>query len=272
MRRDVTINAVAIDLADGTLHAADGALEDLEAKRLRVLHDASFTDDPTRLWRIARYAARLGFVIDDHTRALAAAADPSTVSGPRLGAELRLALVEPEPIAALNAARVLNPALLPAGFVPRDPAAARALLGDEGRTDLVILAASSAGMDVAALLRWLDELAFTGDERDLVAAASRSSTGSPLHAAVTPSQIARAARGAPVEAVALAGGAGAERWLRELRDVALHINGGDLLAGGLPEGPQIGERLRLTLDAVLDGEIANEHDAELAFALKDHDD
>ena len=43
---------------------------------LRVLHDASFVDDPTRVWRVARYAARLGFDVDDHTRALAAARRP----------------------------------------------------------------------------------------------------------------------------------------------------------------------------------------------------
>ena len=50
-RRDVTINAIALDLAGGELCAAPHAHEDLRGGRLRVLHDASFTDDPTRLWR-----------------------------------------------------------------------------------------------------------------------------------------------------------------------------------------------------------------------------
>jgi tRNA nucleotidyltransferase (CCA-adding enzyme) len=270
-RRDVTVNAIAVDLSDGALRAAAHALDDLAAGRLRVLHDASFADDPTRLWRVARYAARLGFDIDEHTAALAAAADPSTVSGPRLGAELRLALTEPNPVAALRAAQQLNPALLPAGFEPADPTQARALLAGEGRDDLVVLAASVAGMDVAALLAWLDALALPAEDRDLVAAASRSSTGTPLRAATTPSQIARAARGAPVEAVALVGGPAAQRWLRDLRHVTLHIDGHDLLAAGVPEGPQIGERLRRTLDRVLDGEIANDREAELAAALDGSD-
>ncbi len=268
-RRDVTVNAIAIDLRDGTLHAAAGALDDLASGTLRVLHDASLLDDPTRLWRIARYAARLRFAVDDHTRELAAAADPSTVSGPRLGAELRLALAEPDPVAALRAARELNPALLPAGFEPADGAAALALLGGEGRTDLVMLAASVAGMDVGALLAWLDLLAFTADDRDLVAAASRPSTGAPLHAARTPSQIARAARGAPVEAVALAGGDNARRWLDDLRHVTLQIDGNDLLAAGVAEGPEIGTRLQRTLDRVLDGEVVSTRDAQLAAALQD---
>ena len=58
-------------LDGGELIAAEGALEDLAAGSLRVLHDASFIDDPTRLMRLARYAERLGFGIDPHTAALA---------------------------------------------------------------------------------------------------------------------------------------------------------------------------------------------------------
>ena len=70
-RRDFTVNAIAIALADGELTAAPSALEDLDARRLRVLHDQSFIDDPTRLLRLVRYASRLGFAIEPHTRALA---------------------------------------------------------------------------------------------------------------------------------------------------------------------------------------------------------
>src|SRR4051812_3275285 len=56
-RRDFTVNAIALRLADGALTFHPGAREDLDARRLRVLHDASFRDDPTRLLRMARYAA-----------------------------------------------------------------------------------------------------------------------------------------------------------------------------------------------------------------------
>ncbi|MGA8333808.1 MAG: hypothetical protein WB761_03625, partial [Solirubrobacteraceae bacterium] len=87
-RRDFTVNAIAIPLAGeraGELTAVPGALEDLEARRLRGLHDGSFIDDPTRLFRLVRYASRLGFEIEPHTRALAegaiAAGAPDTVSG-----------------------------------------------------------------------------------------------------------------------------------------------------------------------------------------------
>ncbi|MEN3280203.1 MAG: hypothetical protein V7607_1343 [Solirubrobacteraceae bacterium] len=267
-RRDVTINAIALGL-DGTLTAVEGALDDLRGGVLRVLHDGSFVDDPTRVWRVARYAARLGFAVEDRTRELAAAADPSTVSGDRLGAELRLALREPDPPAALEAVRDLNAAYLPEGFEARPAAlpAALELLPGDGRADLLTLAACTAGMDAVALLRWLDEMGFTGPERDLVAAASRFVTGAPLRAATPPAEIARAARGAPVEVVALAGGDNARRWSDELRHVRLDITGDDLLAAGVPEGPEVGERLRRVLDRKLDGELGG-REQQLAAALE----
>jgi tRNA nucleotidyltransferase (CCA-adding enzyme) len=266
-RRDVTVNAIALAL-DGAPAAVPGALEDLAAGVLRVLHDRSFVDDPTRLWRVARYAARLGFAVEPHTRALAAVADPSTVSGDRLGAEVRLALREPDPLAAFRIARELNPRLLPEGFdvAPRRLDAALALLPPDGRADLVTLAACIAGMDARALLGWLDAMGFPAQERDTVAAASRFSTGAPLRAARTPAEIARAARGAPVEAVALAGGENARRWLEDLRHVRLEITGDDLLAAGIPQGPEVGARLRRALDRKLDGD-ASGREAELAAAL-----
>jgi tRNA nucleotidyltransferase (CCA-adding enzyme) len=267
-RRDVTVNAMALGL-DGELRGVAGALDDLRVGVLRVLHDASFVDDPTRVWRVARYAARLGFTVEPHTRALAAAADPATVSGDRLGAELRLALREPDPPAALAAVRELNPRYLPEGFEPRPRTlgAALALLPDDGRSDLLTLAACTAGMDTRALLAWLDEMGFTGPERDLVATASRFVTGAPLRAAHSSAEIARAARGAPIEAVALVGGDNARRWIEELRHVRLEIDGHDLLAAGVPEGPEVGERLQRALDRKLDGGVSG-REQELAAALE----
>jgi tRNA nucleotidyltransferase (CCA-adding enzyme) len=270
-RRDFTVNAIAVALADGAVSAVDGAVADLDGGVLRVLHDGSFRDDPTRLWRLARYGARLGFAADDHTRELAREAVTGgalqTVSGPRLGSELRLALAEPDPVAALNRATALG--LLPAGFAVARPGEALALLPPgEGRADLVLLAACCAGMDARALLAWLDHMGFPAADRDLVAAASRFVIGAPLRAARTPSEIARAARGAPLEAIALAGGDNARRWIDELRHVGLHITGDDLLAAGVPQGPEVGERLRRALERVLDGEIPAGRETELAAALE----
>ena len=70
----------------------------------------------------------------------------------------------------------------------------------------------------------------------------------------------------PAEAVALVGGDNARRWLDELRHVRLEIDGRDLLAAGIPEGPEIGARLARALDRKLDGEVSG-RDEELAAAL-----
>jgi tRNA nucleotidyltransferase (CCA-adding enzyme) len=117
------------------------------------------------------------------------------------------------------------------------------------------------------LLAWLDAMSFPAGDRDLVAAGSRAAVAAPLRAARTNAEIARAARGAPVEVVALAGGDNARRWIDELRHVRLDITGDDLLAAGVPEGPELGKRLRRALERKLDGELDGRA-AELEAALE----
>ena len=71
-RRDFTINAMAVSLkgADfGRLVDPFGGRRDLEAETIRVLHNLSFIDDPTRIFRAIRYENRYGFRMDEHTRA-----------------------------------------------------------------------------------------------------------------------------------------------------------------------------------------------------------
>lgn len=274
-RRDISVNAIALrpgpgdGEVPGVLHVP-GALEDLEAGVLRVLHDASFQDDPTRLWRVARYAARLAFTPDEPTSSLAARADPRTVSGPRLGNELRLALRENNPLAALRTAADLNGRLLPPAIDldPRRLSAALELLPAGGRADLVTLASCCGPVDSAALVAWLGDLGFASAELDVVAAGSRASTYMPLHQATTGARIARAVRGVPDEVVALAGGDQARRWLHGLRDVRLTISGDDLKAMGVPEGPAIGRILQAVLDERLDGALPAGREAELEAAAR----
>jgi tRNA nucleotidyltransferase (CCA-adding enzyme) len=256
-RRDFTVNAIAADLGGG-LHEVPGAQEDIAAGRLRVLHDRSFLDDPTRLWRLARYAARLGFGIEPETERLAreavAAGALDTVSGPRIGNELLLALREPDPVAALVAASELG--LIGPG-VPRGRIAdALALLPDDGDAGLLALGAVFSGHEVRS---WLDELGVPARERDVIAAVAAAR---PVEAS-RPSEIAAALRGAPVEAAAWIG---ASDWVQRLRHVRLEIGGEDLLAAGIPEGPELGARLQRALDAKLDGE-ADGREQELAVAL-----
>ena len=59
-RRDFTVNAMALRLSSGELVDPYGGLKDLKSKTLRVLHAESFRDDPTRVFRAARYLCRFG--------------------------------------------------------------------------------------------------------------------------------------------------------------------------------------------------------------------
>src|SRR3954451_21718243 len=88
-RRDFTINAMAIPL-QGEPHLIDphGAKADLEQGLLRVLHDRSFVDDPTRAIRAARYASRFGFRLEPRTEDLLRQTDLTTVSADRRRTEL----------------------------------------------------------------------------------------------------------------------------------------------------------------------------------------
>ena len=70
MRRDFTINALAKSVATGEIVDYTGGLEDLKNKKLRVLHDESFIDDPTRIIRGLKFSVRFGFEPDEHTRRL----------------------------------------------------------------------------------------------------------------------------------------------------------------------------------------------------------
>ncbi len=73
-RRDFSINALICEIdADKPTRSMpivdlEGGLADLELNRLRILHPRSFHDDPTRAWRAARFAARLGFSLDRKSR------------------------------------------------------------------------------------------------------------------------------------------------------------------------------------------------------------
>jgi tRNA nucleotidyltransferase (CCA-adding enzyme) len=287
-RRDFTVNAIAAALGGpeaGTLAAVPGGLADLQAESLRVLHDNSFIDDPTRLLRLARYHARLGFSVEPHTRELAAQAVRGgalgTVSGPRIGNELRLLAREQDPIQALIALRDLglDRAIHP-GFGLEDEGLARralALLPTDGRADRLALAMAVRDVPADELRTLLDRLAFEAEDRRAIlgAAATSAELGRALAAARRASEIAHAAGAAGPEAVALAGALGAEpaarQWLGELRHVKLEIDGSDLLASGVPEGAGIGRALRAALAAKLDG-LARGRAEQLEAALRSLED
>ena len=110
-RRDFTVNALAASLAPdgfGALVDPCGGRADLAAGTIRVLHERSFVDDPTRIVRAVRYESRFGFRMDAATETLARAAVDAGLLGlltpTRLGDELVTLLAEDRDRGRLRAA------------------------------------------------------------------------------------------------------------------------------------------------------------------------
>jgi tRNA nucleotidyltransferase (CCA-adding enzyme) len=284
-RRDFTINAMAIALTGddlGHLYDPEGGLADLEAGRLRVLHDDSFTDDPTRLLRGVRFETRLGFAFDPDTEILAQRAVEedalSTVSSDRTGRELLKILEETEAAAAverlkrLGIAAKLHPALDPDPGLVKSAALGAVTLGT-GRVTAEL--AAMVVDDPQELDLWVAGLPLEARDRDAVSRAARVAPR--LCEALrerehTPSELRALLGSEPPEALALALALGAPsepvlRWATELSAVGLEIGGHDLLAAGVPEGPAVGRALEETLRRKLDGLVAG-RDEELETALE----
>jgi tRNA nucleotidyltransferase (CCA-adding enzyme) len=295
-RRDFTVNAIAVALGgqrSGEVQAVDHALEDLAAGRLRVLHELSFLDDPIRLLRLARYHARLGFEVEPKTRRLAQRALSAnaldTVSGVRVGAELWLATEEAVPGAAFTAMGelgMLGALSLPAPFDEQLLRDAYSLMPADAMVAVVEMAVlfhpagEPTGAERRAAAQLMDSFEFSADTRQRVLAGAfdAPALAAGMERAERPSQLRALLAGQPVEAIAIAGALGASRsptvrdraraWLGELRHVRLQIGGDELLAAGVPEGPEVGRRLARALDRRLDGELPDGREAELRAALE----
>lgn len=247
-RRDFTLNAIALPLrGEPRLVDPYEGQADLRQGLLRVLHDRSFADDPTRAIRAARYASRFGFHLEPETEGLLRRADLTTVSADRRRAEL-------ERLAAEENARK--------GFE---------LLAEWGLIDL--------RADGVELMKTVDELLekphwaeAVPRERALVAAALGPPGAEEVLASMwapKPGEgLELAERRDPVELI-LARAMGAvwlDHYLTAWRKIELEISGDDLIAAGVEQGPAIGRGLRAARNKKLEGEIDG-RDEELAAAL-----
>ena len=248
-RRDFTVNAMAFPLSGGRqLLDPHGGLDDLRAGLLRVLHDGSFIDDPTRALRAARYAARFGFEPEPETARLLREADLSTISENRIDNELRRIAAEDDPAAALRliAEWCVMPSLDPQA--PERVAEVTRLASDPPWSEWVDRELAV----MLAIVRPLPQI------RELASATpERPSEAARLAAAWDPAQllVARAI-----------GAEWLDRYAAEWRHVGLEITGADLLAEGVPEGPGVGRGLEAALSGKLDSEISG-RDEELRIAL-----
>lgn len=292
-RRDFTVNTLALPLrADGFGPLVDrhGALDDLAAGRVRVLHRASFADDPTRILRAVRTEARLGFRMDAATEALARAAvgGLAALTAARWRGELKRLFAEDDDVAVaalarledLGALAVLGPSPLRAAgtadVLTRLAARRRRLPGGLDRATARLMAwltahgpsGAAAGARLGLTARRAGDLSAAGallaDARVADATAAASAVYGAI-AAARPSALALV-----LAAAAAADDVVRDRLDRYALDWAGRVppaDGHDLVALGVPPGPAVGAALAALRAAWWDGVVATRDDA-LAFARR----
>jgi tRNA nucleotidyltransferase (CCA-adding enzyme) len=287
-RRDFTINAMAVSLkGEDQGHLVDPfeGKADLEAGRIRVLHDRSFIDDPTRILRAIRYEDRYGFRMDDHTTALArhciATGHVGDLSGARLREEL-IALLEEGDVshaiprlAELGAEKEIHP------DVVADEEAVR--LFDRLRElneqyDLKVpawrlgFAALARGIPAGELAEWLEGLKVR--RRDAAQIRAAVVEGPAIAAELrqdspAPSDVVALAEphapDAPLYALALTDLPELHEYFTRLAGIRLEIDGTDVARLGLGESPRVGEILTELRRRKINGELDG-RESELAAA------
>jgi tRNA nucleotidyltransferase (CCA-adding enzyme) len=104
-RRDFTINAMAIAMSGerfGEMLDFFGGLRDLQKRQVHILHNLSFVEDPTRIFRAVRFEQRYGFQLESQTEMLARRAVEMEIVGKLTNARVRDELIdifsEPSPL------------------------------------------------------------------------------------------------------------------------------------------------------------------------------
>jgi len=282
-RRDFTVNAMAIELASGEFDLIDplGGRLDLARRRLRTLHPLSYVEDPTRIFRAARYAARLGLSPDRATAraaslALRLAPYPA-LSGQRIATEIEHILSETRAgdiLAGLGrsgAFRLLDPRYR---FTATSRRRVGELLGALAWADGHALDVDAVGLAALALVDGqppvvadaaLARLGFSGGPLAVLkrAQATGGALAAELARASAPSERARRLRGrAPLELawLWLSGGQdlrGALDWFVGIDPRLVSLDGDDVVALGVPRGPAVARVLAEVRDARLDGTLVN---------------
>jgi len=277
-RRDFTINAMAIELNPshyGELIDRHGGRDDLEHKLIRILHEKSFTDDATRIWRGLRYEQRLDFKLEPNTLKLLKRDIPmlDTISGDRIRYELECILKEERPEKVLHRAEELE--VLPKlsstlkgnGWLAEKFAQARQLTSPNPPTVglyLAILAYPLTNEETEPLtlsLRLPKSLAQA--LRDTISL--KAKLPSLADSKLTPSGIYRFLHGYSPQAVTANSLAydspvahqNIQLFLNKLRYVKSAITGNDLQKMGIAPGPQMKEILEQLHEARLDGKVTS---------------
>lgn len=296
-RRDFTINSMAASLKAenlGSVFDFFGGLKDLDSSTLRVLHNLSFIEDPTRLLRALIYESRLGARMEPRTLSLARGCVDMKLLGDSGSERLRDELMEI--LKAENAGGVLarmNELGVGSGLHPKIScdhetveliSAMHALVEESGRQDevrldLLRLALLMRQMAAREIFDFLGRIKFRKQEQQVVASAA--TVPSRLVVTLSDESLSRSEiysllRELPSETLILTeliaeGGSTArgyiEMWFAVLREIKLDISGDDLIGEGLPECPALGRALEETLDLKIDGLVKN-RDNELETAVR----
>ncbi|MFC1913775.1 CCA tRNA nucleotidyltransferase [Chloroflexota bacterium] len=282
-RRDFTINAMAVELNTGhygELLDLYGGVNDLEQRLVRVLHDRSFIDDATRIWRGLRYEQRLSFQFEaDTIKLLKRDIDMlDTISGDRIRHELELALKEdfPEKVlqrsGELGVLAKLHPALKGDKWLAEKFAKARELIAPESPPPalyLALLAYHLSDKEVEQLVVYLRLRKATVQilSDTLSCKAKLKSLG---ESELKPSRIYALLHGCSPTALTAgliaADSPVAEQHIRlfldGLRYVKPALTGTDLKKLGVPSGPRMKEILERLREARLDGKVKTKRDEE----------
>lgn len=288
-RRDFTMNALALRagehwLGRDALLDPHGGLADVERGVIRAFHPQSFVDDPTRIFRAARYATRFGFALEPDTREWLRRGLPHLrdLSGERVKYDMELIFAEREPEKAL--AHLAGWDVFRSLGIPIPEMAQLAERFERVRQALPAeLSAAQAGwgalMYHAGQLpasRWLGFISFEAATRDALLDIGPISA---LSASLFSADVKPSGRHRLLESFGAAGVALAWlfekqadkreslwRELREWRAIRPRATGDDLRALGLPPGPAYGKILRRLQEGWLDGEIRSEEDERRALS------
>jgi tRNA nucleotidyltransferase (CCA-adding enzyme) len=282
-RRDFTINAMAIELNPthfGELIDPHGGRKDLDIRTVRVLHEKSFSDDATRIWRAVRYEQRLDFQIEPATLALIRRDINmlETITGDRIRQELELLLKEETPEKALvrldklGALAKISPSLRADDWLAETFAtAAEECFADKPHSYLY-LALLFYRLPPDETKKAISYLHFSKAVAQILrdTAAIRTKTVALSVPGLAPSEVYALVHGYHLVAIkANALGAGSETaaehlelYMNVLRDVNPSLTGEDLLKLGVPEGPKVKEVLQKLRQAILDGKIATKKEEE----------
>lgn len=299
-RRDFTINAMAISIDKknfGELIDFFGGRRDLGRKKIRTLHDNSFIDDPTRIFRAVRFEQRYNFKIDRHTVSLIKNAVKAEmfekVSGERLREEIVLLLKEKEPLKAIGRMRGLHELRFIHPKIEFDAASEKVCKNvkilykhykiyflKKGDLDLwlVYFMAVIDRLNLKDALTVCDRFIMRRSDRLRIISCKRFDNAAAVLSdkkPVTPSRIYRSLEPLSYETlIFLMAKCGKNLvkkrvidFLERYNDIRLKIKGEDLKIFGIKPGPDFTKILKKTLYAKIDGKLKTKKD-ELLFAEK----